>query len=79
MRALVKESHPKAGQSIAECGFKEEGILILGIERAKQWIPNPQGTEYILAGNHLVIYGPLSALKKAFGSIHGHKKSGTAR
>ncbi|MFP4012728.1 MAG: TrkA C-terminal domain-containing protein [Chitinispirillaceae bacterium] len=75
VRATIKESHPKVGLSIAECGFKEEGILILGIERAKLWIPNPQGTESILTGDHLVVYGPLSALREAFGSIHSHKKS----
>lgn len=41
----------------------EKGILVLGIERDKVWIPTPKASEIINNGDDLVVYGPLKVLK----------------
>lgn len=46
-----------------ESKLNEKGILVLGIERDKKWIPTPKATEIIKSGDNLVIYGPLEVLK----------------
>jgi K+/H+ antiporter YhaU regulatory subunit KhtT len=43
--------------------LNEKGVLVLGIERDKVWVPTPKASEIIKNGDHLVIYGPLDVLK----------------
>lgn len=40
--------------------------LVLGIERAKNWIPIPKSKEKKHEGDKLVIYGSLNVLKTQF-------------
>ena len=66
VRVFVKSDSDHINKSLAECRLKEMGLLMLGIERAKEWIPNPKGDEIIKEGDMLILYGPLSVLKNEF-------------
>lgn len=66
VRAIIKEGSPLAGRPLSELRAGEKGILFLGIERVREWIPTPRATETIQVGDRLVIYGPLDALKEHF-------------
>jgi hypothetical protein len=63
VKKIILEESPLYGKSVAEAKLNEKGILVLGIERNKVWIPTPKASEIIGAGDHLVIYGPLTILK----------------
>jgi len=66
VRAIVKETCPFAGNSLSECKLTERGLLVLGIERGKGWIPILKAKEGIKEGDRLVVYGPLDTLKALF-------------
>lgn len=66
VRVFVKNDSDHINKSLAECQLREMGLLMLGIERAKDWIPNPKSNEVIKEGDMLILYGPLSVLKKEF-------------
>ena len=61
-KMITKESSLN-GKSLAKSKLNEKGILVLGIERNKVWIPTPKSSEIIRQGDSLVIYGPLKVLK----------------
>jgi hypothetical protein len=63
VKKIILEESPLHGKSLVESKLNEKGILVLGIERDKNWIPTPKATEIIKSGDNLVIYGPLEALK----------------
>ncbi|NQT80116.1 MAG: TrkA C-terminal domain-containing protein [Candidatus Aminicenantes bacterium] len=63
VKKIVLEESPLHGKSLVESKLNEKGILVLGIERDKKWIPTPKATEIIKSGDNLVIYGPLEVLK----------------
>lgn len=63
VKKIILEESPLRGKSLVESKLNEKGILVLGIERDKGWIPTPKATEIIISGDNLVIYGPLEALK----------------
>jgi uncharacterized protein with PhoU and TrkA domain len=63
VKKIVQEESPICGKSLAESKLNEKGILVLGIEREKIWIPTPKANEIIKNGDSLVIYGPLDVLK----------------
>jgi hypothetical protein len=66
VRAIIKEDSSLIGSSLSQCQLSEKGILVLGIERGKKWIPVPKADETIMDGDKLVIYGPLDVLKVRF-------------
>jgi hypothetical protein len=66
VRAIIKEDSSLIGSSLSQCQLSEKGILVLGIERGKNWIPVPKADETIMDGDKLVIYGPLDVLKVRF-------------
>ena len=66
VRVFVKSDSGHLNKSLAECQLKEKGLLILGIEREKEWIPNPKGDEMIKEEDKLIMYGPLNILRKEF-------------
>ena len=66
VRVYVKSESDHINKSLVECQLKEKGLLILGIERAKGWIPNPKGDETIKEEDKLIIYGPLKVLRNEF-------------
>lgn len=63
VKKIVLEESPLQGKSLVESKLNEKGILVLGIERDKKWIPTPKAAEIIKSGDNLVIYGPLEVLK----------------
>jgi hypothetical protein len=63
VRTAIKESSFLARRTLADSRLTEKGILVLGIERGKAWIPIPRADDAINVGDKLVIYGPLDALK----------------
>jgi len=67
VRILVAEDSPLAGSSLAEHKLTERDILVLGIERGKNWIPIPKATEIIEDGDKVVAYGALKVLKRIAG------------
>ncbi len=66
VRAIIKENSPFAGSSLLEYKLTEKGLLVLGIERGKNWIPIPKAKEAIKEGDRLVVYGPLEVLRAIF-------------
>jgi hypothetical protein len=66
VRAMIKEDSHMVGSSLSQCELTEQGILVLGIERGKNWIPTPKAEEIIKVGDRLVVYGGLDALKSLF-------------
>lgn len=66
VRAFVKSDSDHKDKSLAECRLREMGLLMLGIERAKEWIPNPKSNEMIKEGDMLILYGPLNVLRSEF-------------
>lgn len=67
VRIMVAEDSPLAGSSLAEHKLTERDILVLGIERGKNWIPIPKATEIIEDGDKVVAYGALKVLKRIAG------------
>jgi hypothetical protein len=63
VKKIVHEESAISGKSLAESKLNEKGILVLGIERNKVWIPTPKSSEKINQRDYLVIYGPLKVLK----------------
>ncbi|NIM97356.1 MAG: hypothetical protein GTO24_04510 [candidate division Zixibacteria bacterium] len=54
------------GSSLSHCGLSEKGVLVLGVERGKHWIPIPKPEQTIQERDRLVAYGHLQALKTLF-------------
>jgi Trk K+ transport system NAD-binding subunit len=67
VRVMITEKSPIIGSSIAEQKLTEKQILVLGIERGKNWIPIPKPKEAIQDGDKVVVYGSLNVLKGVFG------------
>jgi len=66
VRAIITENSPFIGNSLSESGLGEKGLLVLGIERGKSWIPIPKAKETIQEGDRIVVYGPLEVLRALF-------------
>jgi len=54
------------GKTIKESGLRDRDILVLSIMRESQTIANPRTTRQILAGDRLLCYGKLLAMKTLF-------------
>ncbi len=66
LRATVKKGSRMDGMTLSECKVCREDILLLGIERDKDWIPIPTRKEKLHEGDKLVVYGQLQNLKTLF-------------
>ncbi len=62
-KILTKESSLIA-LALHETKLSAEGLLVLGIERGKTWIPTPKSSEKLREGDHVIVYGPLDRLKE---------------
>jgi len=60
----VGEGSALAGKTIAESGLRDRDILVLSIDRTGAVIPNPKGSRAILAGDALLCFGKLAALRQ---------------
>ncbi len=63
VKKIIPDESPMVGQSIAKLQLNKKGILVLGIERGKNWIPTPKASETLKCHDRLTVYGPLKALK----------------
>jgi len=63
VKKIISENSPLIGSSLSECKLNERGLLVLGIERGKHWIPIPKSNEKMQEGDNIVVYGPLDVLK----------------
>ncbi|MGD2245176.1 MAG: TrkA C-terminal domain-containing protein [Candidatus Aminicenantes bacterium] len=64
VKKIVSHDSPLIGNSLADWRLNEKGILVLGIERGKNWVPIPNASEIIEDGDRLVVYGPNDRLKE---------------
>ena len=63
VRAIITEDSPLLGNTLLESKLMEKELMVLGIERGKNWVPIPKPKETIEEGDRLVVYGPLGVLK----------------
>lgn len=63
VKKIIGQHSSLIGSSISKCRLSEKGVLVLGIERGKNWIPTPKASERLQQGDNLVVYGPLDVLK----------------
>ena len=66
VKKIIAEASPLIGSSLSECKLNERGLLVLGIERGKNWIPTPKAKEKMQEGDGIIVYGPLDKLKDIF-------------
>lgn len=66
VRVMVAEGSPLIRSSLAEQKLTEKELLVLGIERGKDWIPIPKSTETLQDGDKVIVYGSLKVLKDLF-------------
>lgn len=72
---LVSEKSHLAGKSIANCGLRDEDVLVLSIDHDHTVISNPKGSHVISAGDKLLCFGKLSALRNQLPAKKaGHRK-----
>ncbi len=64
VKKIISENSPLIGCSLSECRLNEKGVLVLGIERGKHWIPIPKANEKIEKDDRLIVYGPHAAFKE---------------
>ena len=63
VKKIISDKSPMTGKSIAKLQLNKMGILVLGIERGKNWIPTPKANEILKRHDRIIVYGPLDALK----------------
>lgn len=66
VRAIIKEDSPVVDTSVSDCKSCAEKIVVLGIEREREWFPIPKSDETLKQGDRVVVYGKLSELKNIF-------------
>jgi hypothetical protein len=66
VKKIIHHNSSLAESSLADSHLNEKGILVLGIERGKSWIPTPPAREILAVGDSLVVYGPLDVLRSRF-------------
>jgi uncharacterized protein with PhoU and TrkA domain len=50
VRAIIPEDSSFIDKTLVKCELSVKGLLVLGIERGRNWIPIPKETETIRAG-----------------------------
>jgi hypothetical protein len=63
MRLRVRAGSVLAGHTIAESEIARLGIVVLGIERGREWVAAPKGRDVFAPGDRLVVYGRLEEIK----------------
>ncbi|NIM59238.1 MAG: hypothetical protein GTO16_09900 [Candidatus Aminicenantes bacterium] len=63
VKKIISQDSPLIGSTLSECKLNERGLLVLGIERGKDWIPTPKAREKMEEGDNIIIYGSLDILK----------------
>lgn len=63
VKKIIGKKSPLIGNPLAEGYLREKGVIVLGIERGKNWIPIPEAGEVIKDEDHIIVYGPLNVLR----------------
>lgn len=66
VKRLVTEKSHINGKALLDFKLPSKGILVLGIERDKKWIPIPKAKEVIRPGDGLIVYGAYDKLREVF-------------
>lgn len=66
VRVNITQNSPFVGSSLSEVRVQKEKLMVLGVERGKNWISFPKAKETINEGDKLVVYGPLDTMKDVF-------------
>lgn len=66
VKVLLREDSPLIGKTLKEKELTKAGMLVLGIERGKTWIPVPKPSEIMEDGDKVIIYGALEKLNENF-------------
>lgn len=66
IRVIINEKCPFIDSTLLDCKLRDRGVIVLGIERGKRWMPNPEAREIIKNGDKVVVYGPLKVLRDLF-------------
>lgn len=66
VRAIIAEDSPLVTSTLSACKLSEKGLLVLGIERGKNWIPTPKAKEKLEEGDRVIVYGRLDILRSLF-------------
>lgn len=66
VKGIITDTSPLLGAPVSECKVCEGKVLILGIEREKEWLPIPGPQEKMIAGDRIVVYGNMKELKTLF-------------
>jgi ribosomal protein S6--L-glutamate ligase len=60
---LVRDGADIVGKTIAESGLRDRDIQVLTVTRDTRVIPNPKGTRVLEAGDRLLCFGKLEAMR----------------
>ncbi|MDA0666568.1 MAG: RimK family alpha-L-glutamate ligase [Planctomycetota bacterium] len=60
----IPAASPHVGRTIKESGLREMDLVVLTIQRGEIEIPNPRSSRKIEAGDHLLCFGNLAAMKE---------------
>ena len=66
VRAIITENSPFVGGAISDVRFLDKEMVILGIERGKEWIPHPRAQITIDRDDKIVVYGHINVLREIF-------------
>ena len=66
IKTFIDEKSRLIGTSLAGGHLREKGVMVLGIERGKSWIPIPEAHEIIQPGDQIILYGLVSVLRGLF-------------
>lgn len=66
VRAIITENSPFVGSSLSDVRFLDSDMVILGVERGKDWISYPKAKVTIEKDDKIVVYGHTNVLREIF-------------
>lgn len=64
VKKIVEKNSSLIGSTLSDWKLNEKGVLVLGIERGKKWLPIPKATEIIEENDRLIVYGLHKTLRE---------------
>ncbi len=66
VRAIITENSPFVGAALSDVRALDRDMVILGIERGKDWIPHPKAKVTIENDDKIIVYGHTNVLREIF-------------
>jgi len=66
VRAIITENSPFVGAILSDVRALDRDMVILGIERGKDWIPHPKAKVTIENDDKIIVYGHTNVLREIF-------------